>query len=94
MALFILRFNSSLNYLGPGAFIHAGVCFSCLFGQTKSWLEPGWDLDGMVVLHPPVGILPPVYRYHLTGNIFISYKIIINEINFSGEYLGVNMFGV
>ena len=32
LAQLILRFNSSLNYLGPGNFVPAGVCFSCLFG--------------------------------------------------------------
>ena len=38
--LLTLKFFSSLNYLGPGAFIPAGVCFSCLFGiwiQVESW---------------------------------------------------------
>ena len=60
------EFNSSLNYLGPEAFIHFGVCFSCLFDQLKSCLEPGCDLDDMVILYPPFGIFPPVYIYHLT----------------------------
>ena len=39
---------------------------SCWFGQLKSSLEPGWDLDGLAVLHPLFGILPPVYRHQLT----------------------------
>lgn len=30
------------------------------------YLEPWWNLDDMVVLHPPFGILPPDYRYNLT----------------------------
>ena len=39
---------------------------SYLLHQLKSCLEPGWDLEDMVVLRPPLGILPPDYRYHLT----------------------------
>ena len=58
LVLVILRFNSSLNYLGPGAFIPAGVCFLLR-------LEPGWNLDGMVISHLPFGVLTPDYRYHL-----------------------------
>ena len=46
LTLPILRFDSSLSYLCPGASIHAGVCF-LLVGQLKLHLEPGQNFNDM-----------------------------------------------
>lgn len=40
-------------------------------------LQPGWNLDSMVVLYPPFGILPPAYRYHLTKIFATEYLCIL-----------------
>lgn len=39
---FILRLNSALNYLGPRAFIHVGVCFLFVWSAeivSGAWME-------------------------------------------------------
>ena len=72
LALFILRFNSSLNYLGPGNFVCAAVCF------LKSCLEPGCNLDGRAVLRPPFGIFPWVIDATEQLQPFVN----INDINY------------